>query len=147
MFSYEIEGEKFIQKSLVWGQVKQLKELFQNVRIKSDFSEYDMIDLLGEHLPTFCAIVLRKEGQELKDKNLEELGNLFSEILDVTTSVKVVEDFLVCNPIDSISKSLSGLGQMAKGLMPMRPVNSVVQETPLTQPSVPSQEEILPSEI
>jgi len=111
MFSYEIEGEKFIQKSLVWGQVKQLKELFQNVRIKSDFSEYDMIDLLGEHLPTFCAIVLRKEGQELKDKNLEELGNLFSEILDVTTSVKVVEDFFVCNPIDSILKSLSGMIQ------------------------------------
>jgi hypothetical protein len=131
MYEYEIGGKKYIQKPLVWGQVKQMRVIVSRIKFGSDFEPAGMMDLLGDNVPSFCAIVLREEGQNLVDKNLEALTSEFEEKLDVGTSIKVLEDFFVCNPIDLISKSLLGVGEMVGVIIRERKkIQSIVQSVP-----------------
>jgi len=134
MYEYEIGGKKYIQKPLVWGQVKQMRVIVSRIKFGSDFEPAGMMDLLGDNVPSFCAIVLREEGQNLVDKNLEALTSEFEEKLDVGTSIKVLEDFFVCNPIDLISKSLLGVGEMVGVIIRERTkIQSIGQSAPLPE--------------
>ena len=138
MFEYEIGDRKFIQKPLVWGQAKQLRDVISKIKIDPNLEVMDMVDLLGDNVPRFCAIILREENVDLAKKDLEKLAFEFEDVLDITVSMKVVEDFFVCNPIDLILKNLSGLGTAARSIF--------LTKTPSTLPSVPLPEEILPNE-
>lgn len=109
METYSINGKEYTQQSLVWGQVKQLRVLMEKVTWPGDLNPISFVDLLGEYFPEFAAIVLRESGKSLKDKNIEKLIEEFSEELSLDVSVKIVNDFFVCNPIDSLFSGLSGL--------------------------------------
>jgi DNA-binding ferritin-like protein (Dps family) len=146
MFEYEIDSRKFIQQPLVWGQAKQLKAVVSKIKLNAGIEMMDLLDILGDQVPMFCAIVLREDGVELKDKNIEVLASEFENSLDVATSMKVLEDFFVCNPIDLISKSLLGLGQ-AVGMIVRGGLPRMMARTPSIEPSVPLPEEISPNEI
>jgi hypothetical protein len=144
MFKYEIDGKEYIQKPLVWGQAKQLKTVISNVKIVPDFNPVNLLDILGDNVPLFCAVVLCEEGTNLVDKDLDELTIRFENSLDIASSMKVMEDFFVCNPIDLISRSLLGLGQ-AVGMIMRSPLISMAV-IPSTEPSVLSPEETSPKE-
>lgn len=140
MFEYEIGDRKFIQKPMVWGQVKQFQSLMKDIVWPDEFNVFTFMDLFSDQMPEFVAIVLQEVDVDLKNKNIESLKNEFEEFLDIATSIKVVEDFLDCNPIDSILKSLVGMIRKIKGSMNLK------LETPLNTSSASSPEEILASE-
>lgn len=149
MYEYEIEERKFVQKPLVWGQVKQMKTFVSEIKVDSNFNPIDALDLLGDNIPKFCAIVLREVGQNPKDKDVEELARFFEEALDVGTSMQVVEDFFVCNPTDLISRNLLGLARTIKQAMGLK-LSLEAKPSPemkSTELSAPSPEETSPNEI
>lgn len=120
MIEYQINNKKYIQKPMVWGQVKQFQTLLKDVIWPTEFTIVTFLDVFSDQLPLFAAIVLTEEGKSLKDKNVDLLKIEFDEFLDIGTSIKMVEDFFVCNPIDSILKSLSGMMQKIREALPMK---------------------------
>jgi hypothetical protein len=142
MFEYEINGKKYIQKPLVWGQVRQFQSLLKEVVWPTEFTIVTFMEVFSDQLPQFAAIIVSEEGKLLKEKNIDGLTVEFEEFLDIGTSVKMVEDFFDCNPIDSILKSLSG---MMRKVVEALPKKSVEIQSNISAVSL--QEEILQNEI
>lgn len=107
MYRYTINGTDYVQKPLVFAQVGQLTTLMKDVEF-AEISPAGIITALGDKLPAAIAIVLRKEGQPLKEKDLEAVSKDLEEI-DVATALKVVADFFECNPIQSLLESVVGI--------------------------------------
>jgi aminopeptidase C len=106
---YEFGGKVYFQEKLVWGQVKQLVSLLKDAVIDKPMSTIELIEMLGDKLPSAIAIVLIAEGERLKDKNLEALTEEIEEKMPVDMIIQVVEDFFTCNPTASILEKLAGL--------------------------------------
>jgi hypothetical protein len=142
MFEYEIGGRKFVQKSLVLGQVKQLISVIRGVVLPQVVSSATLVIALGDRVPEALAVVLSEENVPLKKKNMRELQELLEENLSIEQSIGMIEDFFDCNPIASISGALVGLAKKVETAM----MNRSAPETSLTDSALPSQEVISPSE-
>ena len=95
--TYTIGGKKYTQKPLVWGQIKQLKDLMKGVEFPADVNVMSTIDALEDTLPKVVAIVLREDGKTLKQKDVDALAASCDEHLELETIVDIVEDFFLCN--------------------------------------------------
>ena len=69
-FVYEIGGKKYIQKPLVLGQIDQLIEFMQGIRLPVEISASSIIFVLGGKLSKAIAIILCEAGKHLKDKDV-----------------------------------------------------------------------------
>ena len=108
---YVIEDRTFIQKPLVWGQVKQLLVVLEGLVIPQGAPTIEVIKFLGDKLPEAMAVVLTEKGTSLKDKDLKELTTLFDFFAPIEVIKQVIEDFFVCNPI------VSTLGEKIEGIL------------------------------
>lgn len=138
MFKYIIDGKTYIQKPLVLGQIRQLIGHLKGLEIKPGSSGVGIVFELGDQLPAALAIVLVEEGKSPK-REMEEIKQFSEELeylIDGDTTVMVVEDFFVCNPISSI---LERIGRLKKFLTAKNPTGS-------KNPSSSSPEEISPKE-
>ena len=106
LFEYEIGDTKFTQQPLVWGQIKQLKNLLSGTKFTGDLNVMSIIDVLEDKLPAAVAIVLREEGKSPKEKDTEALANGFEDVLELETTVNVINDFFLCNRIGSLFQKL-----------------------------------------
>ena len=106
VFEYEIGGKKYTQEALVWAQIKQLKNLLSGTRMPEDLNVMSVIDTFEEAMPKAVAIVLREDGQKLKEKNIDDLAEMFEEHLELETMVDVVENFFLCNRIGSLLQKI-----------------------------------------
>ena len=121
-FTYEVDGKRYAQKKLVLGQIAQLMELLKETTIPSMFSlagdpgemkitfnAEAVAGLLGERLQQAVAIVLIEEKTPLAEKDLERLTREVRWSFDPETTMKVIEDFFVCNPIASLFERYIGM--------------------------------------
>ncbi len=133
MYVYEVDGRKFVQKMLVWGQVKQLLSVIKGIEFPQGATTANIIEILGDKIPLALAVVLTEEGQSLKDKDLTALASEFEFLFPIEMIVKVVEDFFVCNPMVSL---LEKVQMLVGGLN-----EKVVKTTESTESSSSSQGE------
>ena len=129
-YKYKIGDKMYYQKPLVLGQIKQLEEFLKDFIIPGNFSVTTLMSMLGNKFPYALAVVLIEEGKSLSDRfrlsnsplagvgnfGYEPIPEIMNQIaLDIAinnnleTSVKVIEDFFVCNPTASIFQKLSGI--------------------------------------
>jgi len=108
-FTYEIGEKKYTQGKLVLGQVPQLLDLLMGLNLPAVITPSAVVLALGNKLPRAFAVVLNPEGVNLKDKDLEEIAADLEAALDIETATKVIEDFLSCNQIASLSKKYKGM--------------------------------------
>jgi len=113
-FEYEIGGKKYIQKPIVWGQIRQLKNILPRIGVQALTIEGVMF-ALGDQLAKAIAIVLIPEGENPKDKDIDALAEEIEFSLDPETILRVIEDFFDCNPIVSLSRKLNGMILNLKG--------------------------------
>lgn len=139
-FTYDINGRKFEQRKLVLGQVKQLFEAIQGMRVPMSTNVAAIIASFGDRMPRIMAIVLIDQGKKVSEKDVDEVQSYLEEYLDIEDTLKIVSDFFDCNPIASISEAIVGL---AKKMNQTKEEQSQILST--SSASL-SPEEILPNE-
>ncbi len=148
-FTYMIGGEKFIQRPLVNGQIRQLMKIIEGMVIPKSFDPVLIMSAFGEQLSNAMAIVLREANavesksekeikQYLRSRDIAALSADIEWSIAPETAVQVIEDFFDCNPIASLLEKMAALG--AKFNRMKKPAKS--ESTP-SSPSSP--EEISPS--
>ncbi len=113
--SYTIGNKTYIQKPLVFGQLKQLISLLQNLKIPDTLDIFQLIHILDVKIHKALAIVLIEEGTLLRDKDIEKVAEEIEYEIDLETITKVIEDFFELTPISSLLERIVGL----KGRMPL----------------------------
>lgn len=114
-FEYDIGGKKFTQRKLVLGQVRQLIRLLPEIVIRAGATPLSILVGLDEKTSQALAIVLREEGSELKDKNVEALAAFLDENCDLDVAGRVIDDFFVLNPLSSLQARLEKMTQGLAG--------------------------------
>lgn len=129
--SYTIGGKPWTQRPLVMGQWKQLMALLKGMSIPAGAGIPELITLLGDRMPVALAIILIEEGCNLRARfglrtvpgfagipipewyqNPEvmlEIANDIEAGIDAETVMRVIDDFLACNPVSSILERLAGV--------------------------------------
>ena len=98
-YEYNIGGKKYTQEKLFFGQIEQLFAILGGLNFPAKPDRRDIINAIGNKISTTIAIVLKVDGQDLKDKDvIAATGDLKFEI-DLETTIKIVEDFFLLNPI------------------------------------------------
>ena len=136
MYEYEIDGRTFVQKQLVWGQVRQLLEVIKGIEFPENVSARDIIRILDDKILLALAVVLTEKGQSMKDKDLAALASEFEFLIPLETIVKVVEDFFVCNPMVSLLEKIQiligGINEKVTATASTESSSSLVGETSAT---------------
>lgn len=139
-FEYVIDGKKYIQKPLVWGQIKQLKAIIPSIAIPAGVSlDQGLVMALTDHLPLLLAVVLIPEGISAKDKDIDALAEELEFAVNPETVLQVVADFFDCNPIASLAEKLAEIikplaARIATGRIPSTPLSvSSPEETSLSE--------------
>lgn len=129
--SYTIGGKPWTQRPLVMGQWKQLMALLKGMAIPAGAGIPELVTLLGDRMPLALAVILIEEGGNLRDRfglrtgtgfagipipewyqNEEVMLDIANEIetgIDAETVLRVIDDFLSCNPVSSILERLAGV--------------------------------------
>lgn len=100
-YMYDIGGKTYVQRELVLGQINQLNKLLPDMKLPTDPTPLAIIATIGPWLPSALAIVLAEAGTSLRDKDLDALEAEIADHMDLATSMQVIEDFFVCNPLHS----------------------------------------------
>ena len=134
MFKYEIDGKVYVQKELVWGQVKQIIDVLKGVTFPPNPTPLDIISILDERLPSALAIVLTEEGQSVKDKDLTALSSELSFKISLGVTMQVIEDFFDCNPTALLLERLQKLigkisNEVTQGILSTGSSSSSAEET------------------
>ena len=134
MFKYEIDGKVYVQKELVWGQVKQIIDVLKGVTFPPNPTPLDIISILYERLPSALAIVLTEEGQSVKDKDLTALSSELSFKISLGVTMQVIEDFFDCNPTALLLERLQKLigkisNEVTQGILSTGSSSSSAEET------------------
>lgn len=112
--TYKIGGRVYVQRPLVLLQIEQLVE-FVNPEMFKGYQVTNAVGIvrcLGDKLAQILAIVLTPREVTVEDKDLAASAAHLRSHVDIETAVKVVTDFLSCNPINSVFDRLTGI--MAK---------------------------------
>ena len=129
-FSYEIGDNQYTQQALVWGQVKQLKNLLAGTKFEGDLDVMSIIDALEDKMPKAIAIVLRQPDTKLKEKNIDDLAEVFEEDLELETMVNVVEDFFLCNRMGLLLQKISKVFGSLTGSIDLTSLTEQLQVSP-----------------
>jgi hypothetical protein len=134
--SYLIGETKYTQQELVYGQIRQLQEVLEGLRLPNTFDRSQLLTALGERISLALAVVLIPEGGSAKGKDLPALADQIEWDILPEQIFEVVDDFFTCNPIAVILKRLKGvIGTISEKVL-----------TGLKQPSVSSPAETSPEE-
>jgi len=111
---YRIGGRIYVQRPLVLLQIEQLSAFLAAMTIPAGLNVVGIVRLLGDRISDALAILLIPAGTEVDQKDLEATAAHLRKHVDIETAVRVVEDFLLCNPVGSVFDRLTGI--MAKWL-------------------------------
>ncbi len=109
MFEYQIDGKVYEQRKLVWGQVNQLVGVVKGIEFSAGMTALDLINILGDKLPTALAVVLTEKGKSVKEKDIAATAESFAFTVELDVAMQVIEDFFVCNPIASYLEKIGSL--------------------------------------
>ena len=109
---YTFEEKPYYQRKLLIGQVRQLVDTLQGVKI--DFENpAALVMSMGDKLPQALAVVLTPENTHPKDKNLTTLAEELAFALTPDDTMRVVDDFFSLNDPYSF---LTRFAQTARGI-------------------------------
>lgn len=131
---YLIGKKYYEQRALVYGQVRQLQEILEGLRLQSNFDQAQMLAVIGDRIPLALAVVLIPEGGSPRGKDLPALADEIEFDISLEQVFEVLDDFFTCNPIASLLTKLKGMTDSIKEKV----------STGLTKPSASSPEETLP---
>jgi len=117
---YEIGGKTYVQRTLVLGQVKQIREVIAGLVVPSPLNVPDIMAALDDRLPLALAVVLTPEGESPRKKDLQSLADELEFSIEAETAVEVIEDFFICNPVASLSTKLAGMIIKVRSMMRTR---------------------------
>lgn len=145
--SYTIGGKPWTQRALVMGQWKQLMALLKGMAIPAGAGIPELVTLLGDRMPLALAVILIEEGGNLRarfglragtgfagipipewyqnEEVMLEIANDIDAGIDAETVMRVIDDFLVCNPVSSILEKLAGVLTKAGKLQQTMPPGSM----------------------
>jgi len=109
---YSIGGKTYYQKTLVYGQIRQILQIFKRVGFAGVSKEKligvnELIDFLGNNLMEFVAILLIPEGTEPKEKNNKEIAEELVWIIESPILFEVMIDFFILNQASEVLKKLT----------------------------------------
>lgn len=150
-YKYKIGDKTYSMKQITPGQIKQLEGFIREFVIAGEITPATIMSILGNNLPYALAIVLVEEGKTLADRFRLTPGERFGyepdagkmnaialEIatsIDLGTELQVIEDFFVCNPLDSYTRRLGGLmGKVTQNLPHTGLTNSAPSSPEATSP-------------
>lgn len=114
-YKYTIGERSFIQRPLVWGQVRQLMDLLKTVEIKPPYGTKELVEVLGDKLIYAVVIVITEQGKSPKEKDTTSLASEIEFDLSIDMMLQVIDDFFSCNPTASYLEKLTKLiGNMAE---------------------------------
>lgn len=158
-YRYEFGGKTWVQRPLVLGQIQQLLTVIRGLQLPIGSGVLELVEALGDRLPVALAIVLVEDGRSTQERfgiriSLEggalvpewhqdpcRMGEIATEIfatIDTETIIRVVSDFLSCNPISGLLGQLTGMMTMAAEMV------AQTRETGSTGSSASSPEGISP---
>ena len=130
-FTYTIGDKPWTQRPLVLGQWKQLMEIIKGLAIPAGADIPQLLAVLGPRVPLALAVILIEEGSSLRARfglrtvpgiagipmpewyqNQDVMLEIANEIeagINAETIMRVIDDFLSCNPVSSILERLSGV--------------------------------------
>jgi hypothetical protein len=118
VFKYDISGTTYIQKPLVLGQIRQMRGVLDGLAISPSEGSAGLILALEDRLGLALAVVLTKEGETLKDKDLHALADEIEFAITGETIMKVVDDFFTCNPVASLFEKVTGIVKKIRAAIP-----------------------------
>lgn len=139
-YTYEIGGEKFVQRPLVLGQVRQLiAEISPLGGVNPDAGKAEIIAALIQcgQLERVLAVVLTPEGEDLRNKNIDALALEIEFGITPETIVRVIEDFFDCNPTASLLEKLVGV--IAKVRQQLPDLKTIPTGSNLSSVSLPTE--------
>ena len=111
-FEYQIGERVYIQKPLVLGQIKLITSLLKNVDLPKTVDVVEIVGAVQGVINEALSIVLIEESmvkakpEELSEyfsaNQLIDRGKYFEWYAGSDVLVKVVNDFLSCNPVASV---------------------------------------------
>lgn len=107
---YKIGDKIFVQKKLVLGQWKELKQVLTNLVIPGELSIKTLIKALGDDLFIVLAIILTEEGKPLQGKDISFLAKEIEYGITVEDAIEVITDFFTFNPIALLLENLKNMG-------------------------------------
>lgn len=114
---YTIGDKIYVQKKLVLGQWRELKDALKGIVIAGDLSPVNLLTALGDNLFLVLAIVLTEEGHSPRGKDLPALADDIEYGITPDTAIEVIADFFDLNPIPLILKNLTELGATIRSRM------------------------------
>ena len=108
-------GLTYVQRPLVIGQVKQMKNLLSGVDINMADGVQGIIDALGDKLLSATAIVLTEKGKSPRDKDIDSLAGELEYAMTPLDILQVVDDFFICNPVSSLLERIAQTMSNATG--------------------------------
>ncbi len=109
---YTFEGKGYYQRKLLIGQLKQLVDAMQGVKLRFD-DPASLIFSLGDRLPLALAAVLIPEGVEPQDKDVNAVAKELSFLMTPEDVMAVIDDFFSLNEPYSL---LTRFTQMSKAV-------------------------------
>ncbi len=134
---YTIGDKIFMQKKLVLGQWKELRNILDEIIIPGELTPLSLVNALSSNLFIALAIVLTEEGKSPRGKDLAALADEIEYGITAEVAIEVITDFFDLNPIPLILKSLTDLPLIIK---------TKITAIGLTNSAFSSAAEILPSE-
>jgi hypothetical protein len=108
---YEINGRKYSQKKLVFGQIIALMACLEGVQIRS-MSAPGLLAAFGSRLPDALAVVLIPEGcPSLADRDIAAISSDVSAT-EVEVVLEVVTDFFAYNQPSLLLEKIGALVEM-----------------------------------
>jgi len=135
--SYIIGDKVYTQSKMVWGQVRQIIKITDNLTLPSDFTPKDIIKLLEDKIPILAAIILVPEGFTVKNKPMDEMITAFEWDLELDQIMEIIDDFFSFNPIPLWLKKLStkmGVGESQTNIKRFLEKETGLTETSLSYP-------------
>lgn len=112
---YQFGGVTYIQRPLVIGQVKQMKDLLVGVEINWSAGIPGIVDALGDKLTRVLAIILTENGKSPRDKDIESLAAELEYAMTPEDLLQVIDDFFTCNPVSSLLERFAAVMENATG--------------------------------
>ena len=111
---YSIGGKTYFQRTLVFGQIRQILTIFKKIEFsgaaKKEFDSInEVIDLLGDNLIEFLAVLLVPEGRIPKTKDNKTIATELEWTIELPVITEVMTDFFILNQASEILKKLTDL--------------------------------------
>jgi len=111
---YSIRGKTYFQRTLVFGQIRQILTIFRKIEFsgaakKKFVSINEVIDLLGDNLLGFLAVLLIPEGSKPETKDNKKIAKELEWTIELPVITEVMTDFFILNQASEILKKLTGL--------------------------------------